>query len=66
MNPRQATAYLKGIRAARAHDLRGGLKAPVCPYEQQRLANFWRRGFADYSENYEDAMHFLKHANGDY
>tara|TARA_Y100001973_G_scaffold106609_1_gene185784 strand:- start:34576 stop:34776 length:201 start_codon:yes stop_codon:yes gene_type:complete len=66
MNPRQATAYLKGIRAARTYDIRSGQKPPVCPYERQSLANYWRRGYSDYFEHYEDAMHFLKHANGDY
>lgn len=66
MTPRQATAYLKGIRAARSQELRHEKKAPLCPYEQAGLANSWRRGFADYSDNREDALHFLKCAQGDY
>lgn len=67
MKPRQATAYLKGIRAARGHELRKTQNiAPLCPYEQKCLAESWRRGFSDYFEHREDAMYFLKCANGDY
>lgn len=66
MKPRQATAYLKGIRAARGHDLRKEPRPPVCPYEHQALANYWRRGFRDYEDNREDAIFFLKCAEGGY
>lgn len=45
-------AYLRGIKAA--HHDRNLQMVTDCPYQQQKLINWWFAGYMDYNQGYVD------------
>lgn len=64
MKPRQAVAYLKGIRAAKNAQRRHCRRALVNPYEQRVMREYFDKGVRDWEDYPEDCEYFLKQAEG--
>jgi len=64
MKPRQAVAYLKGIRAAKNAQRRCCRRAIVNPYEQEVMRVYFDKGVCDWADYPADCEYFLKQAEG--